>query len=73
MKLKAFIKTHLKIANKLLLLELFTIYVRLPYSLSKEFKLLGYSDNKWAKVMELWMIERALLDLSFKREILLSL
>ena len=39
----------------------------------KEFKLLRYSDNERAKYMELWMIERALLGLSFKREIILSL
>ena len=40
------------------------LYVRLPYSLFKEFKLLGYSDNERAKDMELWMIERTLLGLS---------
>ena len=58
---------------ELLLLELVMLYIRLPYSLFKEFKLLGYSDNERAKDMELWMIERALLGLSFKREIILSL
>ena len=58
---------------ELLLLELFTLYVRLPYLLFKEFKLLGYRVNERAKDMKLWMIERALLGLSFKREIILSL
>ena len=58
---------------ELLLLELFTLYVRLPYLLFKEFKLLGYGDNERAKDMKLWMIERALLGLSFRREIKLSL
>ena len=58
---------------ELLLLELFTLYVRLPYLLFKEFKLLGYRDNERAKDMKLWMIERALLGLSFKWEIILSL
>ena len=58
---------------ELLLLERFTLYVRLPYLLFKEFKLLGYRDNERAKDMKLWMIERAFLDLSFKREIILSL
>ena len=43
---------------ELLLIELFTLYVGLPYTLSKEFKLLGYSNNERAKDMELWMIER---------------
>ena len=58
---------------ELLLIEPFTLNVRLPYSLFKEFKLLGYSDDERAKDMELWMIESALLGLSFKREIILSL
>ena len=58
---------------ELLLIELFTLNVRLPYSLFKEFKLLGYSDNERAKDIELWMIERVLLGLSFKREIILSI
>jgi len=26
--------------------------VRLPYSFSKEFKLLGFNDNEWAKDMD---------------------
>ena len=56
-----------------MLIELFTLNVRLPYPLFKEFKLLGYSDNERAKDMELWMIERVMLGLSFKREIILSL
>ena len=55
-----------------MLIELFTLNVRLPYSLFKEFKLLGYSDNERAKDMELWMMGRVLLGLSFKREIILS-
>ena len=58
---------------ELLLLELFTLYVRLPYLLFKEFKLLGYRDNERAIDMKLWMIERVLLGLSFKWEIILSL
>ena len=43
---------------ELLLIELFTLNVRLPYTLFKEFKLLGYSNNERARDMELWMIER---------------
>ena len=43
---------------ELLLIELFTLNVRLPYTLFKEFKLLAYSNNERAKDMELWMIER---------------
>ena len=43
---------------ELLLIELFTLNVRLPYTLFKEFKHLGYSNNERAKDMELWMIER---------------
>ena len=43
---------------ELLLIELFTLNVRLPYTLFKEFKLLAYSNNEGAKDMELWMIER---------------
>ena len=58
---------------ELLLIEFLTLNVRLPYSLFKEFKLSGYSDNERAKDVELWMIERALLGLSFKWEIILSL
>ena len=49
-----------------MLIELFTLNVRLPYPLFKEFKLLGYSNNERAKDMEIWIIERVLLGLSFK-------
>ena len=43
--------------------------VRLPYSFSKEFRLLGF-NNEWAEDMD---DRKSIIRLSFKRVILLSL